>query len=757
MTSTPYSQLRSRGDTPVLPPPLVYKIRDAQPTLEPEPVTHGWKAGLPIAIDLGSYQTRIGYTSSDLPSHIFPTLSSKLRDRKISKTYHLVGNDIYLDNAARQTARSPFDGNILANWDLVENILDYSFSKIDVQSIDRVDNPIVINEAVGSLFSQRKNLQELLYECYNVPSASVGIDSMFSFYKNGGRNGLVISSGHEASYVIPVYNGKGIFSKSKRIDWGGHQSSQFMMDLLGMKYPTFPSKLNQAQSTFLVQDHCYMSTDYKEELNHFLDFDGLETRERVVEAPYTEVVANQKSEEELAKIAERRKESGKRLQEQAAKMRSEKLAQKESELIYYKELKERVAELLTKRDQQHLLETEGFDDERALLRTINDLEKSIKRSRKDDDGDENESVEVEVPTFPLLDIDDSELDAEQIKAKRHQKLLKANWEARQRFNEEKKLEKLKKQEEERKEKEWREDNLSSWIEDKRGKLNNLLQKKRDRQKLKEELSNRKSLASQMRMKSIASLAAETKGSKRRRANGGGSGSGGSAGSSANGATGDVDPDDTFGADDGDWSIYRDIVNVIDSEAEEEERQEIEMLENSLLEFDPDFSIEDTLEAEMDWRKSTIHMFLRGPREFDPLSQAHSYRMHLNVERIRVPEVLFQPTIAGIDQAGITEVSRMILLERLNADTRSSISKKIFLTGGQTLFPQFDQRVRSEFTSILPTGAEFNVTRANDPLLDAWKGMAKWANAEESKDSFLTKSEWHEMGPDYIKEHQFTVQ
>ena len=38
----------------------------------------------------------------------------------------------------------------------------------------------------------------------------------------------------------------------------------------------------------------------------------------------------------------------------------------------------------------------------------------------------------------------------------------------------------------------------------------------------------------------------------------------------------------------------------------------------------------------------------------------SNQIHLNVERYRVPEVLFEPTSVGIDQAGIVETIGYIL-------------------------------------------------------------------------------------------------
>src|SRR5436305_12957100 len=157
---------------------------------------------------------------------------------------------------------------------------------------------------------------------------------------------------------------------------------------------------------------------------------------------------------------------------------------------------------------------------------------------------------------------------------------------------------------------------------------------KERQRLKADLGNRKSLASQIRMKSIANLASDNPTKKRRR-----------------GAD-----EDTFGANDEDWGVYRTIVTGEQSEDEEEEdiNAGLKSLEAQLLKYDPEFTEQHTLEAQTDWTKSLLHAFLRGPWPFDPESQREAYQVHLNVERIRVPEVFFQPSIAGLDQAGIAE-------------------------------------------------------------------------------------------------------
>ena len=40
--------------------------------------------------------------------------------------------------------------------------------------------------------------------------------------------------------------------------------------------------------------------------------------------------------------------------------------------------------------------------------------------------------------------------------------------------------------------------------------------------------------------------------------------------------------------------------------------------------------------------------------------AEQYQVHLNVERIRVPEIFFEPAIIGVDSAGIIEAVESVL-------------------------------------------------------------------------------------------------
>ena len=310
-------------------------------------------------------------------------------------------------------------------------------------------------------------MNELLFECYGAPSVAYGIDSLFSFRYNQGNSGLVISTSHSSTHVIPVLNHKAVMSSVSRLNWGGSQSTDYLIKLLKLKYPLFSGKLMEWQAEQMIREHCYVSQDFDREMSTFLDWAGLEDRDRVFQYPFTEHVIAEKSEEELARIAERKRQGGIRLQEQAAKMRLEKLMRKEQELEYFKDLQQRFAGQ-TKKEIKRLLDDDEFRDEAQLEKTIREMDKAVRKARNKDLGnDEPAEEETAAASFPLLEVPDDQLDEAGLKQKRHQRLMKSGVEARARAKAEKEQEAARRAEVERLDNERRENDLEGWLGDRR--------------------------------------------------------------------------------------------------------------------------------------------------------------------------------------------------------------------------------------------------------------------------------------------------
>lgn len=358
-----------------------------------------------------------------------------------------------------------------------------------------------------------------------------------------------------------------------------------------------------------------------------------------------------------------------------------------------------------------------------------------------DDDDVEEEEEQEVPSFPLIDIPDHELTEETLKEKRKQRLFKAGYDARMRAKAEKAEERRQEEERRLKDEDERTNHPLVWTKNRRIEYEQVIERIKERKRRRELLSDRKSLAAQQRMKNITSLASDSpSGSRNKRKRGGG-----------NGSAADKDDDD-FGADDADWAVYRDIQGAEDSEDEEEDEQQLLTLESKLLMYDSTFSRSDTLAARQARKRALTRTFLggtpEGHEEFareqkqldheknpnndddeeDEASRieelARNHQICLNVERSRLAEVFFQPSLAGVDQAGLDEIIDMIV-RGFPQDTRRNMVNNVFLYGRHTSYQQFDTRLKNSLIATQPVDYSVNVRRAHDVRFDAWKGMARW--------------------------------
>lgn len=129
--------------------------------------------------------------------------------------------------------------------------------------------------------------------------------------------------------------------------------------------------------------------------------------------------------------------------------------------------------------------------------------------------------------------------------------------------------------------------------------------------------------------------------------------------------------------------------------------------------------------------------------------AEDFRISLGVERFRCPEIVMQPALIGVDQAGMGEIVA-IALRRLPPQYREQVMKgTILLSGGSSLFEGLDRRMVAEVKKTRPLDSIIKVVRARDPLLDAWHGASVFASKSFEKCSF-TKADYEERGPEWLR-------
>ncbi|SCV71534.1 BQ2448_3122 [Microbotryum intermedium] len=742
-SSSSSSSNRSRQVYPIPDQPYA-SPSTSSPSLAP-PSSISSSSETPIIIDNGSTTLRAGYAVHHAPSLIVDNLNSRYRDRKTNRTIMLAGKHVYADAASRSNVKSPHEN------DVVENMLDYVFHQLKISSTDaNIEYPIVMTEALANPHYARSLMSELLFEGYNAPSVAYGVDSLFAFHQapSTSQDGLVISSSTSSTHVIPVLGGKGYTSAAKRLNWGGSHASEYMLKLMQLKYPTFPGRLSGFQAGCMYRQHCYVSQDYRADLQAMADPFKMVEANRIVQFPFITPIIEEKTEEELARAADKKKESARRLQEQVQKQRSEKMARQEEELLTFGEL--RASKAIGRRgDFEKRLKAAGFTSEEDLDEYLKKVEKSLTKARNKDLGIVEDDQNKERPVFPLVDVPDHTLNEADLKEKRRQRLMKAGYDARIRMKAEKEHENLIEQQRRRLDEEKRRTDFDGWISGMRKEHEDVMNKIKERRKRREQLGDRKSLAAQNRMKNIANLASDA------------NTAGGGGGPKKRKKT---EQDDGFGKNDDDWAVYREIGPADESDDEEDDQHFLNTIEARLLEHDPNFTLDDTAVRLAQRRHQLLNAFVRGLAPDDPLdtydpeSIEHNSQLHLNVERIRVPEVVWQPGMAGVDQAGLGEILENVL-KGYPQDVKDRLTNNIFVTGGNTLIPQFDTRLRATLRPILSVAAPLNIVRTAPDSLDAWRGMAKWSRGDSGgADSYqkarITRAEYQEYGAEWFKGHEW---
>ena len=143
-----------------------------------------------------------------------------------------------------------------------ERVFDYAFHKCQatsrkIEDGDTFDgaiaNTVLLTECVGNPLRCRQSMSELLFETYNVPAVSYGIDSIMAMYHYQDRTtttsdppeGLVLSLGPNACHILPVL-------ASKSDDTTKHQTT-------GLLAAAQPSKSHRRwwRRLQIGSDHCF--------------------------------------------------------------------------------------------------------------------------------------------------------------------------------------------------------------------------------------------------------------------------------------------------------------------------------------------------------------------------------------------------------------------------------------------------------------------------------------------------------------------
>ncbi|XP_021749574.1 actin-related protein 5-like isoform X2 [Chenopodium quinoa] len=581
-------------------------------------------------------------------------------------------------------------------------------------------------------------MAELLFESYGVPSVAFGVDAAFSYTYNQrlgvcDKEGLAVCSGFNTSHVIPFVEGEPVFEACCRSNVGGYHVTDYMKQLLSLKYPQHMAKLTWEKVEDLKMEHGYIAQDYASEVKLFQnETKEAEEKTRCWQLPFTPPpVEEQPSEEEIARKAAIKERQGQRLREMAEAKRASRINELENELRGLDFLL-RQLENVNEDDVPAFLLSTGYLSKQEIESSVAKVNQSLRKTKREQVELEEKAEAATAEKFPLVDIPDNMLTPDQLKEKKKQIFLKTTAEGRQRARQKRAEEELQREKQNQLEEEKRLENPEMYLEKLRTKYKELSEKVEQKKLLKTNGNNtngnstsggvgrgeRMNAAKKERMRLLTTAAFDR-------------GKG----------------EDTFGARDEDWQLYKLMSKDNDDEDEGPDVDETELarISSRLQDIDPTFTPKPD---------SGLCQPADVPRA-RPLTK-EDFQIIMGVERFRCPEILFSPNIVGIDQSGLDEMVG-ISMRRFSPKGQGleeKLTSSILLTGGSSQFPGLSERLEAGVRMIRPCGTPIRVIRANDPIFDAWRGGSSYAASLHFPEQTFTKMDYEEKGEDWLRRYKF---
>lgn len=121
---------------------------------------------------------------------------------------------------------------------------------------------------------------------------------------------------------------------------------------------------------------------------------------------------------------------------------------------------------------------------------------------------------------------------------------------------------------------------------------------------------------------------------------------------------------------------------------------------------------------------------------------------IGADRFRCAEVLFRPSLIGMEAPGIHETAFNSIL-RCDVDIRKDLYGNIVMSGGSTLFPGIADRMTKEVTALAPPSMKIKVIAPPERKYSVWIGGSILASLSTFQQMWITKAEYDEAGPSIV--------
>jgi len=217
----------------------------------------------PVVIDNGSGLIKAGFAGENFPKCIFRNCVGRPKHDKVMPGG--LEGDRFIGNLAEQhrgilSLRYPIEHGIVENWDDMEHIWKYLYTKDQLHSKSS-EHPVLLTEAPNNPIKNREKAAEIMFEHLSVPALFVSIQAVLALYASGRTTGCVLDSGDGVTHAVPVYEGYALNESVQRVDIAGRDVTKYLKLWLRKEGHVFSSTAEMETVRTIKEQCCFLATD----------------------------------------------------------------------------------------------------------------------------------------------------------------------------------------------------------------------------------------------------------------------------------------------------------------------------------------------------------------------------------------------------------------------------------------------------------------------------------------------------------------
>ncbi|XP_078592231.1 actin-like isoform X1 [Branchiostoma floridae x Branchiostoma japonicum] len=221
-----------------------------------------------VVLDNGSYSIKAGIAGDFSPAANIRNVIGKRRgnynELYTSEDDKYIGDEA-IASQGRLTFDFPMQDGSVKNWRDLEAVWDHVTRSEMGETLG--DRPVIVTETTAMPRQQRERHLQVLFETFDVPAVFLVQQAAMALHAQGKSTGLVVSSGHGVTEVVPVYEGHCIEHASRKLLYSGkHVTGQLGRLLQFERGYTFTSSSELEILRKIKQNMAFVATDYDTEI-----------------------------------------------------------------------------------------------------------------------------------------------------------------------------------------------------------------------------------------------------------------------------------------------------------------------------------------------------------------------------------------------------------------------------------------------------------------------------------------------------------